>query len=315
MVGKKLTVLTCLSISSLAAEIVTVNLSGVTVGGNYTVTQNSYSGLYSGLPGDYFSTGATTTVFAAGTPWTAQFTFDTALMPSAIQSNVSGLNGADPITTHLLDSPTVQFAKAIFSIGSFNFSTAASPLDVPPTVVPPDQTEGIGSPLSYSSRLAYGATNFAAEGFHGYSGLQSSYSLTDLSSTPGNPSTVDYSRFGALSFHIYQNDIVGPLFQGAGIPTNFSFVDSDVPFQGSQYGFGFAGFTSSADHFSTVNGALNLSANYILASGADLAVASAVTSGYHPVDIDPSPASVPEPSTLILGGVGLALIALGRRGR
>ena len=49
------------------AEIVTVNLGGVTIGGNYTVVQNSYSGLFSGLPANYLTTGATTTILGAGT--------------------------------------------------------------------------------------------------------------------------------------------------------------------------------------------------------------------------------------------------------
>ena len=53
MVGTKLPILLALTIPSLSAELVTVNLSGVTTGGEYVVTQNAYSGLYSGLPSDF----------------------------------------------------------------------------------------------------------------------------------------------------------------------------------------------------------------------------------------------------------------------
>ena len=57
MVGTRLPILLALTISSLSAELVTVNLSGVTTGGEYVVTQNAYSGLYSGLPASHYGYG------------------------------------------------------------------------------------------------------------------------------------------------------------------------------------------------------------------------------------------------------------------
>jgi hypothetical protein len=127
---------------------------------------------------------------------------------------------------------------------------------------------------------------------------------------PGNPSALNYGHFGALSFHIYQSDVMGPLFPG-GIPTNFSFVDTDQPWQGSHFGFGFAGFSSFLDQFTTDNGNLMVDASYITASGADLTVLSAITDGYTPDEYDP----VPEPSTLALSAVGVGVLAWRRSRR
>jgi hypothetical protein len=311
MIGTKIPILICLSFSSLYASLITVNLSGVTSGGDYTVTQNAYSGAYSGFPVDYYSN-PTTTVFGAGTAWTAQFTFDTAQMPASILSSISGLNGADPITTFLTDSDVLQWATATFTIGGFTFTTGADPLDVPPTAGV-DQFAAVFTPVSYGSRVAYGGTSFSAQGFHGYSSVQSSYSFLDQTVAPGNPSALDYGRYGALSFHVYQNDIAGPLFTGSGVPDNFSFVDTDVPFPGTAWGFGFAGFGSYTNRYSTVDGALYVDASYLSAAGADLVVTSAVTSGYTPAADPGSDASaVPEPATMALGAIGAGLIALGR---
>ncbi len=314
MARTKLPLLLCVSVSSMFAEIVTVNLSGVTIGGNYTVVQNSYSGLFSGLPANYLTTGATTTILGAGTAWTAQFTYDTLLLPGSVQTNVSGLNGADPITTHQSNSAALQWTTATFTIGGFTFTTAASAADIAPTPAPPDQSGSITTPVSYGSRIAYGDTAFGAQGFHGFSSVQSGYTFLDLSTALPNPSASDYGRTGALSFHIYQANDQGPLYTGGGIPSNYSWADTDLPSSGSHYGFGFAGFSSYQDHFTTsASGDLNVSASFYTASGADLVVTSAVTAGYRPTDFDPTP--VPEPSNLILGGIGAALIGWARYSR
>lgn len=316
MVGTKIPILLCVSFSSLFAEIVTINLSGVTVGGDYTVVQNAYSGAYGAFPADFYSTGATSTVFGAGTAWTAQFTFDTASMPASVQSNITALNGADPITTFLTDSSTLQWAKATFTIGGFTFSTGADPLDIPP-VAGADQFVSVTTPLNYTSRLAYGDTAFSAQGFHGYSSVTTGYSFLDQTIAPGNPSALDYGRYGALSFHVYQNELAGPLFTGSGIPTNFSFVDTDEAFQGTAWGFGFAGFSTFSNRYSTDgNGVLNIIANYTGAGGADLQVISAVTAGYTPADQGgDTGGEVPEPSSLAMGAAGLGLVAWARTRR
>jgi hypothetical protein len=88
--------------------------------------------------------------------------YDTALMPASILSNITGLNGSDPITTHILDSASLQYATATFTIGGFTFNTAANAMDIPPAAGA-DQFTFINTPLAYSSRVAYGdATNFNA---------------------------------------------------------------------------------------------------------------------------------------------------------
>ena len=243
----------------------------MTTGGEYVVTQNAYSGLYSGLPSDFGWPGdpssAHATTFAAGTARTAQFMYDSAMMPPSILSNITGLNGSDPITTHILDSASLQYATAIFTIGGFTFNTAANAMDIPPTAGA-DQFTFINTPLAYSSRVAYGdAANFNAQGFHGYPGVETGYSFNDNTVSPANPSTLNYYHKGALSFHIYQDNAEGPLFTGSGIPTSFSFTDTGVPFPASHYGYGFAGFYNSLESYRKVNGELLLTTSYLTGGG------------------------------------------------
>jgi hypothetical protein len=235
--------------------------------------------------------------------------YDTALMPPSILSNITGLNGSDPITTHILDSASLQYATATFTIGGFTFNTAANAMDIPPTAGA-DQFTFINTPLAYSSRVAYGdATNFNAQGFHGYSGVETGIpSMTTRVACQPQHAELLPQRCIELSHLPGQRR--GPAVHRFWHPDELLLYrhGSSVPRQ--PLWLWLAGFYNSLESYTKVNGELLLTTSYLTGGGADLIVTSAVTAGYHPADTDPS--AVPEPPTLALAAIGSALVAVRR---
>lgn len=280
----------------------TVELTGV-VGafGNdpATIRTNSYSGLLSGVPADFFGSSGTVTTLAAGTPFTARYTIDLGLMPAEVLSTATSLDPGAPTPTHQ-STGGAQWVLANLSIGGFNFSTEAGPDDVAPVADPvAGESTFIDQPLSYGSSLSYGAVpTFFSEGFMAGSTANTSHTFL------GPLESRSYFRFASLSAFLYRSTFApSPFLPGGGaFPGAFEWIDSDAGIEFNT-GFAFGGFFEARSRAFVQGGDVLFDADFVdfdFPSGLQVLSARATT-------------DIPEPASVFLTGWGLGALALRRR--
>jgi hypothetical protein len=227
-----------------SATVIVLDLGGV-VARPVTVSERTASGptLAFDFTGFFAQTMQTSTVIAAGTPFSGRFRFDLDAIPAA--HDVGQNLAASPLASffspnsqsHFSAAASPQWVSAALTIGGFSFSTTAQDSDAP-TSTDPNTSVSVSSPLEYGGTLLYGNDRLSPSDVQLYatsSSVNTAFQTTGFDAQGRATEFGAFQRTGSLDVFLSRSLVnfgaggAAPFLDLAtGIPTMFSWNDQIV---------------------------------------------------------------------------------------